>query len=196
MYDVIAKVPAGTTKEQSLLMLQNLLAERFRLQVHRETREGQVYALVVDKHGTRLKPAEGPRALTKAAPDGKPISKMQIGADGFPEFSSDLTQTVVQGFNGRWRMQAVGLSMNGLAERLTLYLSRPVLDMTALSGRFDFTLTWVSESLILSESSANAIEPGPTVFTALEQVGLKLEARKGPIEVLVVDHADRVPTEN
>jgi uncharacterized protein (TIGR03435 family) len=152
-FDILAKFPADTPEHDALVMLQNLLADRFNLAFHRETREFSAYALVIGKGGPKLKPA--------AAPGGAHKFKAQEG-------------------------HAVGssISMGMFADRLSrpdFQLERRVVDLTGLAGTFDLTLD-------LTEAS---------IFTALqEQLGLKLQARKVPLEVMIVDRVNRVPSAN
>ena len=140
-------------------MLQNLLAERFKLKLHRERRETQIYALVPGKNGPRL---------TESGPDA-PHSVRE----------------------GPGRLTGSGVPISALADHLSgpLYqLGRQVVDRTGLKGNYDFTLEWAA-----SDSDA----PGQSLFTALqEQLGLKLEAQRSSVDVLVVDSMEKAPTEN
>jgi uncharacterized protein (TIGR03435 family) len=174
-YDLSAKVPAGATKEQTRLMLQKLLAERFRLSVHRETRNANRYALMAGKGKPKL------NAPVENAPNGRPDTMQIIG--GHIHFVAERT------------------SMKRLAGFLTTMLSGPVEDQTNLSGDFAFTLDLAPDDRWPGYSpgwaSAHKDDATPDLFTALqEQLGLKLQSTRGPLEVLVVDHADKVPSEN
>jgi uncharacterized protein (TIGR03435 family) len=155
-YDIAAKYPAGTPLEQVRVMLQNLLADRFKLKLHRESKEVPIYALVAAKNGPKL---------AASAP----------GTQG----SISMSQGHLSG-------KAVPVA--ALADRLSgpvFQLGRPVMDRTGISGLYDFTLDWGSD------------DSAPSLFTALqEQLGLRLEAQKGPVEVLVVDSIDRKPSPN
>lgn len=172
-YDIAARSPgeAAPSTDQIGLMLQNLLAERFQLRFHKETRDTPVYALVVAKGGTKLKDsgADDP----KVSP-GRPAQTMQIKLTGTPIM---------------------------LAERLRPLpgVDRPVFDKTGLTGVYDFTLTLAPFTLRVPPDPAAPAVTGPSgesLFTAIEeQLGLKLEAQKGPIEVLVIDRVER-PSEN
>jgi len=154
-YDIVAKAEASVPDDRLMAMLQALLAERFKLAIHRDTKERAVYALVVGKNGARLHEVEaGPQ----------------------------------RSLNKRNYLSAQKISMSQLADSLSRPVNLPVLDMTGIEGVFDIELKWAPE-----EDSAN----GPSIFTAVqEQLGLKLEQRKGPMEIIVVDHAERIPTEN
>lgn len=143
-------------------MLQTLLAERFSLRTHRESRKLKAYALVVGKRGPRLKQAR------------------KDSEDAF--------------IFGEGRVTGRALSMSSLADRLSgpvFKLERPVVDMTGIEGAYDFTLEWAPDGV-----SADG-HPDASIFTALEeQLGLKLEVRETAVRILVVDHADRIPSGN
>jgi uncharacterized protein (TIGR03435 family) len=162
-FDITAKMPANTPVPQLLEMLQTLLADRFKVVVHRETRELPMYALVAARSGAKLRPSE----------DGATNFSMQPG-----------------------RIKGQKASLTAFADRLSQFLDRPVIDATGLTGVFDLTLEWTPDPPpSLGETPAAAA--GPSIFTAIqEQLGLRMEVRKGPVQVLIVDHAERVPTDN
>jgi len=189
-FDVQAKVPPGATREDLKLMVQALLDERFKLQVHREKKEMPIYELTLAKGGPKLKPAveEPPK---DAAPPPPPPGRLKLAADGYPDLGKAFTMAWM---NGRARWQDPKGTMAGFASMLAGQLSRPVFDATGLTGKYEMSLHWAAES---RSSSPEEPDPGPTIFVALqEQLGLKLEAKKGMVEVLVVDKAEKVPTEN
>jgi uncharacterized protein (TIGR03435 family) len=161
-FDIQARAaasPSEPTREQVREMIQALLADRFQLVVHRETRQLPIYALVVAKGGPRLQAAD--------TDVGRP--KSMVG------------QMVVR-----------RMSMTTLGNILAFDAKRPVRDETGLNGEFAFKLEWTPG---LGESDAGP-SPRPSLFTAVqEQLGLKLESAKGPIEVLVIDHVGK-PSEN
>jgi uncharacterized protein (TIGR03435 family) len=160
---VIQAKASGPAPEKTILeMLQTLLADRFKLALHREVREMSVYGLVVARNGPKLSPTK----------------------DDTKSMISGGTDTVFE-----------GISMDVLANVLTSSLDRPVLDETGLKGKYDFKLTW-AERKRKGPPQEGAPTDVPSVFTALPaMVGLRLEARRAPMEVLVVDHVER-PTEN
>jgi uncharacterized protein (TIGR03435 family) len=167
-FDVTAKPPAGAAGDDFEAMMQNLLAERFRLQLHKEQRERAVYALVVAKGGLKAVPAAGyGHAQTNWSRD---------------------------------HISAQHMSMAHFAERLSRVADRPVVDATGVPGAFDFELKWTAENpqaKPAGNSGTQLADAPPGLFTAIEeQLGLKLEPRKAPVEFLVVDHAEKVPTEN
>ncbi len=170
-FDIVATASHVSTKNQLGLMLQALLKERFKLEVHRESKVLPVYALVQGKNGAKIKPvkAEGDSGV----------------------------------WNGIGKLTAKKLSMANFAQTLSGQMDRPVLDMTGLEGVFDFTLEYTNPNVQpLSNGDAGAgpapdLGSGPSLFTALqEQLGLKLESSKAPVEILVIDHAEKVPVEN
>jgi uncharacterized protein (TIGR03435 family) len=182
-FNVTATIPAGTTKEQFLLMQQNLLATRLGLVVHREKREMPIYELVVAKGGSKVKPAAPP-----TADDGSPAGSLKKDAEGFPILPRGY-RMAIQG--GRASLQGVGETMEQFVSTLSGQLSAPVVDATNLIGKYDFTLKWIPGTLKADD------DPGLTLESALpQQLGLTLRHTKGQVEVLVVDHVEKIPTEN
>jgi uncharacterized protein (TIGR03435 family) len=152
--DALSKVSPDASKEQRMLMLQALLAERFKLVVHRETKELPIYALIAGKNGPKFRAVED---------DG---SAAEIGS------------------GGGHQIKAHHVSMKSLAATLQGYIGDTVVDATGLTGLFDLNLDFNVDESMSSE--------GPTVFEAVQrQLGLKLEARKGPVEVVVIDHVEK-----
>lgn len=155
-----------TLREQVSERLRGLLADRFRLIVHKETKEQPIYALVLARNGSKLQEvkAPGPR----------------------------------EGMNtGRGRAQAFAVPLEMFAQVLSGFVERPVVDKTGLTGKYDFILEWAPDAGSVSLDGASPpAPPGPTIFTALqEQLGLRLESQKGPVETIVIDRAEK-PSEN
>ena len=180
-YDIVAKGPAGTLHDQLPGMMQALLAQRFKLEVHNETREFSVFALIVGKNGPKLKdsPPE-PAGESAGARFGMSMSPSGVG-----------------------RLEVKNGNMTALANTLARMLGRPVVDLTALTGRYDFDLEYSSEdsngmrmATAAGGSLPSAAEPGVSIFGSIQQVGLKLDAQKLPLKAIVVDHAEKTPTEN
>ncbi|MGA1983077.1 MAG: TIGR03435 family protein [Acidobacteriaceae bacterium] len=151
-------------------MVQQLLADRFKLAVHTETRELPIYALTIAKNGPRLQPAKDP--------------------DGGTSFSSGRAG----------QLTAKGTTADQLAQKLTRSVSgelgRIVIDKTGLTGRYDLTLKWTPDLGAPPTLNGEPDTSAPSIFTAIqEQLGLKLEPAKGPVHVLVIDHAE-MPTGN
>jgi uncharacterized protein (TIGR03435 family) len=163
-YDIEAKSDRPLKQEQALGMLRTLLAERFKLTLHRETREQPIYALVVGKGGSKLHES--------------------------PEESTPDAQKTGRGFVYK------STSMSVLSLVLSQVLGRTVVDKTGLSGRYDFSLEYMPERVGRGVAEGRELAPDsdglPSIFTAVqEQLGLKLESQKGPVEFIVVDHAEK-----
>ena len=185
-FDINAKVPEGATKEQVSRMMQNLLAERFHLKIHHEKKEGPVYDLVVAKNGPKSK--ESPKSPAPATdPPGPPFAPVKIGRDGYPVLPRGYSMAVA---NDRAVAQFTDATMAQLANLLTSKMHRPVTDATGLTGKYDFNLRWVDEGF------AKPDDPQPTLSDALQQLGLRLEQKKSSVDMIVIDHIDRAPTEN
>jgi uncharacterized protein (TIGR03435 family) len=175
-YDITGQPEAqGQPNETQLrAMMQKLLEDRFRLTFHRGTNELPVYALVVGKEGPRL-------------------TRNDRNPNGLPSLM----------FKGLGVLPALNASMGDLASVLqTAVLDRPVVDRTALTGRFDFNLTWTPDDSQFREMGVRVPAPSndpnapPGLFTAIqEQLGLRLESTKAPVDVLVIDRVER-PSEN
>jgi uncharacterized protein (TIGR03435 family) len=212
-FDVTATMPPDTTREQFRAMLQNLLAERFKLTVHRESRELPIYSLAVGKNGPKLKDAvEEPAPKDGDPPAPPPVSagSLRMGPDGFPIIPGRRLPPIVMG-GGRARIAGYNQTTGDLSAQLTTLLGRPVIDETGLNGKYDFALAFSTEGLsgaasgpivvggadAPGASNGAASDPFPDIFSAIQaQLGLKLESKKGPVETIVVEHMERTPTEN
>jgi uncharacterized protein (TIGR03435 family) len=175
---------AQLTKDQEKMeqqhMLQTLLADRFKLKIHWETRQGPTYDLVVAKKGPKMQLVKGdpPSAEEQKVWGDRPIPPLYQRGDSRVGFD----------------FVAHGCSMNDLAETLARQFSRPVVDKTGLKGKYDFTLHY--HDARLSDRSADDQDPTPPLDMAIQdQLGLKLEPAKGPIQLLVIDHIEK-PSEN
>jgi uncharacterized protein (TIGR03435 family) len=194
-YAVEAKVAAGTSKAQFQQMLQNLLAERFKLVVHHETTVLSVYELVVAKNGPKLKQSE---TITDGA---SPLSARVGGSDrdknGFPVLvGPGLTSAFGPG--ATCHLVAREQPISNLVRMLSTpnAAGRTVIDKTGLPGKYDFTLLYdfqMPGGSVVGDSS----EPALSVFDAIQQqLGLKLVNAKATFDQVVVDHAEKTPTEN
>jgi len=172
-FDIIAAAPAGTPDEQLMPMLGTLLSDRFGMVAHREFRDLTEYVLTVAKNGPKLKPSGEPETA---------------GISILPQ----------RGISNGWILK--NASMAQFVNFLTSFgaqrdraLDRPIVEKTGLKGKFDFEFVWAPETgQAVADDTAAA-----SVFTAVQdQLGLKLDAQKGPVEVLVVDHVEKTPTEN
>jgi uncharacterized protein (TIGR03435 family) len=192
-FNISAKVPEGTTKENFRLMQQNLLIERFKMTLHHEQREMQIYGLVVAKGGPKLRespdtPPAGDRNEYKP-----PLGPVKKDKDGFPIIPDEDPRPMMSAIDGpRWVQRFGRRSMEQLARYVETLVDRPVEDETGLNGKYDFTLKWINNRGRRSDD-----DYGPTIFEALQaQLGLKLESKKAMVDTLVVDHIDKTPAEN
>jgi uncharacterized protein (TIGR03435 family) len=216
-FNISAKVPEGATKEQFRLMLQNMLIERFKLAAHRDKKEMQVYELVVAKNGPKLKEAE-PQP-DDAPPPGRGLGgppRITFNSDGSPQMPAGRGNMMIMTGRGA-RMRQSNESMTDFAKMLQMQLGHPVTDATGLKGKYDFELAWspgaggmLGRGMMMVAPppppggggapgpDAPAMEDsGPTLMSAIQdQLGLKLEPKKGSVEMIVVDHIEKVPTEN
>ena len=215
-FDIIAKAPAGSTPDQTTLMIRGLLADRFKLKVHSETRETQVYALVLarsdGKLGSKLSKSTddcekilaerraaaaaaraggaGPVPFTMPGPNEKPVCTMSMRplqvTNGVPVLS----------------FRAGGQPIQVLVSQVSSMLNKRVIDRTGLTGLYDFEMEFsMRTQMPLTTQGAGGTTPvapiddGPTVFDAVRELGLKLESEKGPVEHLVIDSVEK-PTED
>jgi uncharacterized protein (TIGR03435 family) len=178
-----------------MLMLQKLLTERFHLEIHRETRELPVFSLVVAKNGPKLavsKPVE--KVEDGAAPPASP-GPLKKGKDGYP-ILREGTSMAMTSYEGHpvARMQGRDQNIAYLTRMLGGQIGSPVIDATGLTGKYDFVMSWVPRR---PGAMADTEEFGPSIFSAVQdQLGLKLVSKKGPVEILVIDRAEKIPTEN
>ena len=181
-FDIVAKVPAGTTPEQVPLMLRNLLIERFKLAVHHETKEAEGYALVVAKNG--------PAAKLKA-PVGADSQNAKADKDGFPKIPAGVYQAYsVKPDKSAARLVARQSSMAQIAASFRFPAGGvDVADKTGLTGTYDVTLYFNPGGTI--EDPA-----GNFKATVERELGLRLEKAKAPMDVLVIDHIEKVPSDN
>jgi uncharacterized protein (TIGR03435 family) len=164
-YDIVAKVPPGTTLEQANLMLQNLLVERFGLVVHQGTSQGETYELTVAKGGSKLKASADP----SAEPSLRVVGGRVLTATNEP--LSALIPTLES-----WR--------------------HLVVDRTGLTGKYDFSMPFIFPPGNADDGTSDA-DPSSALNSILQsELGLKLERKKGPVNILVIDHLDKVPTPN
>jgi uncharacterized protein (TIGR03435 family) len=188
-FDVEATVPDGTPKAQLNAMLQSLLEERFGLKVHRDTKTGPGFALVVGKDGPRLKPAAPPHVPEpgqtqeewQAQMQQKMLADMAAARKRREEEMASGTPMA-----GRSSAGWSSITTEELAAQLVRFAEAPVVDETGLTGDYSVRI----------ETSSNPDVPGGTVFDAVEKLGLKLEPRKVTVETVVVDQVSKTPTAN
>jgi uncharacterized protein (TIGR03435 family) len=158
-FEITAKFPPKYGVDQVVLMLQNLLAERFKLTIRHDTKEMPVYALVPGKGGLKIKEVEMGPGRTDVSPG---------------------------------KMSANRINLAHLADVLSTLVDRPIIDGTGLTGAYDIKLEWAPDHSPAAENGTAA-----DIYTAIQQqLGLRLEPRKAPMDMLVVERADRTPTEN
>ena len=200
-FDIEAKAGGNVTRDQINLMLQSLLADRFKLAAHQETRPLPVYALVLSKagktgpqlqsHGDDSKCADVSGGLPPPPVPGAGAPKVPCG--GF----------IMGGSPAGFHMGGQKITMMDLTRTLSNFVDRVVVDRTGLSGTFDLSIDFAPQQAPPGftpgpGADAGAADPsGPvSIFTAVqEQLGLKLEPQTGPVDVLVIDHVER-PSEN
>jgi uncharacterized protein (TIGR03435 family) len=194
-YQIEAKADGNTDRDRMFLMLQSLIENRFQLTTHRDTRDLPVYALVAARGGLKLAPPKGGGCVDSAAdapgewaggrmaaPGEAPSGQARCG-------SIDLTL----GATGA-RMQGGKIAMPELVRRLSLMLDRSVIDKTGFTGQFDLQLDFVPDDTTpaMPPPPPDSGIAGSSISGALrQQLGLQLESTKGPVEVIVVDHAER-----
>jgi uncharacterized protein (TIGR03435 family) len=208
-FDINAKLPGGNNEKQIQAMIQTLLEDRFGLKLHREMRDFPVYALTVAKTGLKMKesPPDPPAA------DGEKPKSFDVTA------TSSNNGTTINYGNGSYMtfdmnnssFEGKKVPANALPDTLARFMDRPVIDMTGLKGNYDFTLKFdhddfiammirsaVAAGVVLPPEALKLLETssGDSLPNALETLGLKLEPRKSPIEVLVIDHIEKSPTDN
>jgi uncharacterized protein (TIGR03435 family) len=207
-FDVTAKAPRGATREQFRLMIQNLLAERFGLKAHMDTKEVPGWELVVAKSGARLNSAASDAATgallaSSAAPDDMPLvpralpgAVLGLAADGFPIIPPG---GMARAMGGRNRENWSHKSMDQFASEIWFDAGRPVKNATGLQGEYDFSLYWYRECSNCTDGKGeiDSLPSSPDFGSALkQQLGLALVPSKSQIDVLVIDHIERTPTEN
>ena len=202
-FDIAAKLPDGLAETQFPQLIQTLLRDRFKLQAHREKRESPVYALEVAKGGHKL--------VAVAEDDTLKDAPFTVTSSGGPEgVSADLGQGASFSFTPE-RFEVRKVTMQALVDTLGRFLDRPILDLTKLEGRYNITFPVTREEFMpmLVRSAVNAGVTLPpqalqlldspaigSVIDGLKSVGLLLEARKAPLDMLVVDSIEKTPTEN
>jgi uncharacterized protein (TIGR03435 family) len=203
-FDINAKLPAGSKSDDIPEMLQALLADRFQLKLHREKKEMAVYALVLGK--TPLKFKEVPAGPADAGPPSVNVTGSGSGAGVSMDMGNGSSYTFANA-----KFEGKKLNMDAVAQMLELYVDRPVLNLTDLKGNYDLTLQVTPEDyqamLIRAGTNAGMVFPpqvlrlmdassAASLMDALQQAGLKLDPRREPVDLLVVDSALKNPTDN
>jgi uncharacterized protein (TIGR03435 family) len=241
-FDIVAKLPEGATKDQVPEMLEALLADRFKIAVHHESKSHDSYVLLVGKSGPRLTPsapddkadpsggaatfgtsgggrgeASGMR-VTIALPGGGGGAVAGGGGGGVAVGGAGGAMpargaAVNMSTGGAMKMQLKKQTVTNFAETLARFLASPVVDLTEIQGTYDFALELTREDLsrmsgisLMARPGAGGdtanpagdsdADPGSGIFKTVQNYGLKLDKRKAPMDLLVVDHIEKVPTEN
>jgi uncharacterized protein (TIGR03435 family) len=189
MFDVDGKLPDGAKREDLRPMLQELLQERLKMKMHRESREMSVYELVIANGGPKMKQVTEPATPPPPGPD--------VDRNGFPNVPNG---SGMRALNGRGRIQFRGQTMKNVAHYISAEVDRPVLDATGLEGAYALTLSFrllQRSAKSISTADQSNSDLGPTIYEAVEeQLGLKLKPAKRSVEVVVIDDVDRTPIEN
>jgi uncharacterized protein (TIGR03435 family) len=195
-FDIIAKMegdpppmPPGAGVDPMMLAMRSMLAERFKLVMHKETRELDIYALVMARAGGKPGPALKP-STTDCAAEAK---KMGRGGGAPPGPNDPVTCGSRQNFG---RIRFGGMPLSVFANNVSGQLGRMVIDRTGLTGNWDFDLTFAPERPLGALPPGVELPPvdpnAPTIFTAVqEQLGLKFDSTRGPVEVWVIDSIER-----
>ncbi len=185
-YDISANIPEGATPESFARMLQNLLAERFHLTMHRETREQTVYVLTINRGGPKLTDAAAP----------PPNSEFPPPIPGRPR--------VIRYSDGAGTTRMMGQLQTGdlIAQMLSNYIGAPVVNRTGLTGTYNFLLHFFGDDAPDNRGGLPSPDPpegnpSPSIFSAIQnELGLRLDRSREPMPVYVIDRLDRIPTEN
>ena len=202
-FDLTAKAPEGATKEQFQQMVQKLLQERLKLRLHHEQKEMAIYELTVGANGPKLKESTPGASSEPEDPWAPPAYRM--GKDGYPVFPAGRSGLLSVAGHVRWT--GFNVSMEEVVKTLSFHLGRPVLDATGLKGKYDIDMKWFVDVALLLEMAGRRDElaqlpddtgpTGPTLIRAVQdQLGLKLNSKKGLGDIVVIDHVEKVPTEN
>jgi len=207
-FDIEAKANGTLTIDELAGALRSMLQDRFQLQAHHESRELPIYVLTVGKDGAKLKSADPPPPRDPNAPaPAPPPAPPPPGAAGSPG-NINFTPPPGAMMMGPGMVSASAVSMTQFVTLLSQLLGRPVIDKTNLKGFFDLKLQFAPDSAPAGPfgppgpggppiaPAAGASDPaGPSIFTAIQDLGLKLDSTKGPVDVLVIDSVQK-PTEN
>jgi uncharacterized protein (TIGR03435 family) len=210
LVDIQATIPQGATRKQVPEMMKSLLIQRFGLRTHVEPRTVDGYELVVGKDGIRMKEAEATNDLGKVFPPD-PSVKTLSDSEGVVN-GRERTIVSVRGIititersmyerpNRTRQINAIRMAMPDFASLLAANTGRPVLDRTNLTGVYTFSIELPPDAW-LERVSASAGTPsneptGLSAIKAVEQLGLKLESRRMPVDTIVVDKIERIPTDN
>ena len=196
-FDIQARAPGDPSKDQMRLMMRSLLADRFQLTIRYEQRDVPVFAFALAKSG-ETGPELRPHAADSSCPTEQPSLATPAVVKGTPAFCNGI-YPLVPSVPGRLRFGGRNVTIGFIADTFSAgtSLGRPMVDQTGLSGTFDFTLEWSQDPSGPAQPANASPDPtGPTFEQALrDQLGIKLQSRKSPMSVPVVDHVER-PSDN
>lgn len=202
-YTISANVPPGTTKEQFNLMLQNLLAERFHMIAHHEVKELPGYEMVVGRSDPRLRRSSEADTVLAEEPLSGPLLSDTKDARGYPQLARPgltVLATRIVSHIPVIHLTARARTLSELAKFLSGAFASPIIDKTGLNGRYDFEFDYADEGQIPKNGSRDSdlmdasLQRIPDALQV--QLGLKLKPSKLPLDTLVVDKIDKIPTEN
>jgi uncharacterized protein (TIGR03435 family) len=202
-YDISAKLPEGVPPEKLPEMVQSLLSDRFGIRMHREKKEMPVYALITGKPPLKLKDS-------RVDPDAPPPTSVQVTGTGS---AAGVAVNLGNGSSytlGSGKFEAKKVNAAGMAAVLERFTDRPVMDLTELKGTYDFEFPVTQDDMqtLMIRAAINAgvqlpsqvlrmlDSGGNPLEGAAEQLGLKLESRRMPVEIIVVDQIQKTPTDN
>jgi uncharacterized protein (TIGR03435 family) len=192
-FDIAANVPAGVSDEAFHVMLQNLLIERFGVKFHWESRIMPAYELTVGKSGSKL-------TSSSTTPDqpAPAFRENTIGPDGFPVLPKGNKGITLVGPGGKVVIRGRQETLDEIARKLSYDVGRPVVNLTALKGQFDYVYYYQMTGAPSGDMAfTRGAEQGPDLLEAVQhQLGLKLEPKKAPVPMFVIDEANKAPTEN
>ncbi len=200
-FDIAATLPAGVARKRVLEMIQSLLEDRFKMALHRESKEFPVYAIVLGK---------GPLNLKKSPEDGEtgaaPADSVNVTVSGGGRSGAvaDLGGgSSISSANGR--LEGKRVTLRQMADQISGYMDRPVVDMTGLQGTYDIAVQYSLDELRNMLKANGVYRPIPdsaadgfpgSLMDSFQALGLKLESRKAPLEILVIDRIEKTPTQN
>ena len=193
-FEIDAKADGNASRTRMFLMLRSLLEDRYQLKTHRETRDLPAYALVTARSGLKLPPPKEGTCVDSPADAPVEWAGGRMGVPGEIHSAKGLcgSASVHLEADGA-RMQGGGIAMPELVRMLSMVLGRSVIDKTGFRERFDLQLDFVADETTpaMPPPPPGSDMPGPSISQALrQQLGLQLESTKGPVEVIVVDHAE------
>lgn len=217
-FDIHATMPEGATKDDVPELLQSLLADRWKLAYHAESREQDVYALVVGKNGPKLTPSPEDPSPQPDAPANNTNRPDPISISGDAQRGMTIrgagqagAMKMTMSPDGTMRMEAEKLTMAQLADSLPQLVGKPVVDQTGMTGNYRVTIELTREDIVAAARAkglnvpalpggpaGGASDPGggASIFRSIENMGLKLEPKKARVDYMVIDRLENIPSED